>query len=261
MPAYFTEGYFVEKTAWHKLGEVLDAAPNEELLRAKYPEPEGLGERQIAFEHDPVDPTQIKEALLVPKDPVLTGDMLEDARVAFDRRNRPIIEFTWNREGARIFGEFTGNVRSTPSPCTMRRTVNIARMPSPRLLITTPPKTCTRSFIGVLAQRLVRKVCAACKKPTTLNEEVLRELQLDPAEAAGASFMEGEGCVDCNNTGYRGRMAVHEVMMMSEEIERMTVERRSSEEIGRMSQEQGMMTLRQDGVMKKPKNRRRWNAA
>src|SRR5207247_903899 len=57
----------------------------------------------------------------------------------------------------------------------------------------------------ILAQRLVRRVCAHCKKPVILNEEILSELQLDPTEAKGATFMEGSGCVDCNNSGYRGR--------------------------------------------------------
>jgi len=86
---------------------VLDQAANEELLRAKFPE--GIPEdRMIVFEHDPVDASKVREALLVSKEAVLTGDMLEDARVSFDRRNKPIIEFTWNRDGARVFGEFTG---------------------------------------------------------------------------------------------------------------------------------------------------------
>jgi protein-export membrane protein SecD len=97
----------LRKATFLEFKEVLDFAPNEELLRAKHPD--GIPEdQQIVFEHDPVDKTQVKEALLVPKQAVLTGDMLEDARVGFDRRNRPIIQFTWNREGARIFGEFTG---------------------------------------------------------------------------------------------------------------------------------------------------------
>ena len=97
----------LRKATFLEFKEVLDGAENEELLRAKYPD--GISEdRQIVFERDAVDRTRVKEALLVPKEAVLTGDMLEDARVGFDRRNKPIIQFTWNREGARIFGDFTG---------------------------------------------------------------------------------------------------------------------------------------------------------
>jgi len=67
----------------------------------------------------------------------------------------------------------------------------------------------------ILAQRLVRRVCVHCKHPITLNEEVLSELQLDPKDAKDATFMEGAGCVDCNNSGYRGRQGVYEVMNLS----------------------------------------------
>src|SRR5262249_8084867 len=59
----------------------------------------------------------------------------------------------------------------------------------------------------ILAQRLLRRACPACKRPVTINDEVMRELQLTPEQAAGANFMAGAGCVDCNNTGYRGRQA------------------------------------------------------
>jgi len=102
----------------------------------------------------------------------------------------------------------------------------------------------------VLAQRLVRKVCVVCKKPTTLNEEVLRELQLDPAEAAKATFMEGEGCVDCNNTGYRGRAGIYEVMPMTSKLRELVLERSSAGEIKKQAIAEGMLTLRRDALEK-----------
>jgi len=100
----------LRKATFLEFKAVLATAPNEELLRSQYPD--GLSEeQQIVFEYnyDPTDKAkrEVREALLVPKQAVLTGDMLDDARVGFDRRNKPIIQFTWNREGARIFGEFT----------------------------------------------------------------------------------------------------------------------------------------------------------
>ena len=100
----------LRKATFLEFKEVLATANNEELLRAQLPD--GIPEDQtIVFEYS-VDPNdkekkEVREALLVPKQAVLTGDMLEDARVGFDRRNKPIIQFTWSREGARIFGEFT----------------------------------------------------------------------------------------------------------------------------------------------------------
>src|SRR4029453_16700474 len=62
----------------------------------------------------------------------------------------------------------------------------------------------------VLAQRLVRRVCRSCTAPTKLNAEILHELQLDPDKYADFEFRSGQGCVDCNNTGYKGRQGIYE---------------------------------------------------
>ncbi|MBI1799579.1 MAG: type IV-A pilus assembly ATPase PilB [Candidatus Eisenbacteria bacterium] len=102
----------------------------------------------------------------------------------------------------------------------------------------------------VLAQRLVRRVCSACKQPVTFNEELLRELQLDPGETAGHTFYEGGGCVDCNNTGYRGRQGVYEVMPLSSRIRDLVLERASANEIKKQAIEEGMLTLRRDALEK-----------
>jgi type IV pilus assembly protein PilB len=102
----------------------------------------------------------------------------------------------------------------------------------------------------ILAQRLVRKVCNACKVPLVLSAEVLHELQLLPEQAAGAAFAEGRGCVECNNTGYRGRQGVYEVMPMSPGIRELVLERASASEIKKLAIEQGMLTLRRDALEK-----------
>ncbi|MBI5709238.1 MAG: type IV-A pilus assembly ATPase PilB [Candidatus Eisenbacteria bacterium] len=102
----------------------------------------------------------------------------------------------------------------------------------------------------ILAQRLVRKVCAGCKTTITLTGEVLRELQLSEDEAKGATFCEGKGCVDCNNTGYRGRQGVYEVMPLSNRIRDLILERASASEIKRLAIGEGMLTLRRDALEK-----------
>src|SRR3989440_428649 len=103
----------------------------------------------------------------------------------------------------------------------------------------------------VLAQRLVRTLCEKCKEYYQPTAEALKEARV-PLLPDGSipRLYRPVGCNTCGNTGYRGRMSVHEVMLMSEDIERMTVERKSSEDIGRLAQEQGMLTLRQDGILK-----------
>jgi type IV pilus assembly protein PilB len=102
----------------------------------------------------------------------------------------------------------------------------------------------------ILAQRLVRRVCAQCKRPVELNEEVLTELQLDPKEARSATFMEGVGCVECNNSGYRGRQGVYEVMIMTPRIRDLVLERASAIDIKRIAIQEGMLTLRRDALEK-----------
>jgi type IV pilus assembly protein PilB len=103
----------------------------------------------------------------------------------------------------------------------------------------------------VLAQRLVRVLCDRCKEPYLPTEEALLEAKIPiPADGDLPKLYRAIGCQHCSKTGYRGRMAVHEVMLKTEEIERLTAERRSAEEIARVSRAEGMSSLREDGVRK-----------
>jgi type IV pilus assembly protein PilB len=103
----------------------------------------------------------------------------------------------------------------------------------------------------VLAQRLARKVCGKCVEMVRPEAFVLKEAGFsDDIVDERPEIPQAVGCTACSNTGYRGRLAVHEVMTVTEEIERMTVARASSEEIGRTAVEQGMRTLREDGLAK-----------
>jgi len=100
----------------------------------------------------------------------------------------------------------------------------------------------------VVAQRLARRLCDRCKQPATYTAEDLRRLRFPiPADQPVPPVFMPVGCPTCSNTGYRGRIAVHEVMAVTEEIERLAVQRASSAEIARTAQEQGMLTLRADG--------------
>ena len=103
----------------------------------------------------------------------------------------------------------------------------------------------------ILAQRLARKLCPRCKEAYEPTEEELKiaRFPYDPKEALPTLFRP-KGCTTCGTTGYKGRMAIHEVMSVTEEIERMVAENASSEEMGRMARQQGMLTLREDGMEK-----------
>jgi type IV pilus assembly protein PilB len=103
----------------------------------------------------------------------------------------------------------------------------------------------------VLAQRLTRRLCDKCKEPYTPEAEHLVSLRFpwDPTQPLPTLFR-GVGCQYCAGTGFKGRTALHEVMIMSEEIERLAVNHASSEEVARVARDQGMHTLRQDGWIK-----------
>jgi type IV pilus assembly protein PilB len=104
----------------------------------------------------------------------------------------------------------------------------------------------------VVAQRLARRLCDKCKEPFQYSQEDLINLRVgwDPQTMPVPTLHKSVGCTSCSNTGYRGRVALHEVMAVSEDIERLAVSRASSAEIGRLAIEQGMSTLRQDGWAK-----------
>jgi len=102
----------------------------------------------------------------------------------------------------------------------------------------------------VLAQRLVRKVCNSCKKQVELTDEILDELQMNRADIPGSTIMEGQGCIDCNSTGYRGRAGAYEVMTITPVLRDLILQRASAIEIKRAAVQGGMLTLRRDGLMK-----------
>jgi type II secretory ATPase GspE/PulE/Tfp pilus assembly ATPase PilB-like protein len=100
----------------------------------------------------------------------------------------------------------------------------------------------------VLAQRLVRKICEDCKRPVKMSKEMLVESALDPSLADSQTFYEGEGCIECGGTGYKGRTAICELMDLSDRIRDMILERRPTSEIKKAAKEDGMMFLRECAV-------------
>ena len=103
------------------------------------------------------------------------------------------------------------------------------------------------SVIGVIAQRLVRKVCPYCKELYTPTQEEKRELGLEEFKG---NFARGRGCEHCLGTGYLGRTAIYEILPVNREIKRLILERRDSDEIKERAVAGGMKTLKMDGALK-----------
>jgi type IV pilus assembly protein PilB len=111
------------------------------------------------------------------------------------------------------------------------------------------PFLVTASLEGVIAQRLVRKICANCKAPYQPTVEQLMELELKPEDVVGKTFYFGKGCENCNNTGYRGRMGIYEIMLLDDEMRDMIIKHASTQVIRAEARKRGMRTLRTCGLL------------
>ena len=103
---------------------------------------------------------------------------------------------------------------------------------------------------AVLAQRLVRKNCRACRASTEPDEKLLNSLGIRPDQSADATFMKGEGCPKCNGTGFRGRVGIFEMFNVNEELQQMIYEDASLVALRTKAREMGMRNMREDGVRK-----------
>ena len=102
----------------------------------------------------------------------------------------------------------------------------------------------------VLAQRLARLICAACREPVEIHPQALIELGVTREEAATSTCFRGAGCPQCGGTGYRGRVALYEVMPVSEELRELVLNGASATDVKKTAIALGMMTLRQSGLLK-----------
>ena len=100
----------------------------------------------------------------------------------------------------------------------------------------------------VLAQRLVRTICTHCKQPAKVTRLLLEESGLDPAFERTQTFYEGTGCIECGGTGFKGRMAICELLDLTDRIREMILEKRSTSEIKKAAREDGMRFLRESAV-------------
>ena len=103
---------------------------------------------------------------------------------------------------------------------------------------------------GLMAQRLVRKVCKQCAAPSLPTEVELRTLGIDASSVQGSTFLKGKGCSNCNNTGYRGRFGIFEIFVIDDEARKLIYEKVPSSVLRTRAREMGMRTLREDGVRK-----------
>ena len=103
---------------------------------------------------------------------------------------------------------------------------------------------------AMVAQRLVRKICANCKQPYELLESEVRSLGIDPTQLAEASVSKGKGCERCKYMGYKGRAGLFEIFIVDDEVRHMINSKSTTVELRKRAREMGMRTLREDGIRK-----------
>ena len=111
------------------------------------------------------------------------------------------------------------------------------------------PFLLTATLEGIVAQRLVRRICTQCKTEYRPTEQQLMELDLRPEDAGDRVFHYGKGCDYCNNTGYRGRVGIYEIMVLDEALKELIMERAATVVLRREAIKRGMRTLREVGLM------------
>jgi type IV pilus assembly protein PilB len=130
-------------------------------------------------------------------------------------------------------------VHTNDAPSTIARLVDLGLEP---FLI-------TATLEGIVAQRLVRKICTNCKTPYQPTDEMLMELGLRPEDVGDKKFFYGRGCDVCNNTGYRGRTGIYEIMAMNDELRELIMNRASTNVLRDAARKNGMRMLRENGLL------------
>jgi type IV pilus assembly protein PilB len=112
------------------------------------------------------------------------------------------------------------------------------------------PYVIASALLGVVAQRLVRRLCPHCRRQYTPEAETLRALNITESDAAQFVFYRAAGCEECNHTGYRGRIALYEVMRVNDKVRRLIAQKASEDIVREAAISAGMITLGEDGLAK-----------
>ena len=112
------------------------------------------------------------------------------------------------------------------------------------------PYVTASALIGVIAQRLVRRLCMDCRRPYTPEPETLRAMRVSDAEAATLTFYRADGCEKCNQTGYRGRVGIYEIMAVTDDLRRLIAQRGAEAQLREAALASGMLSLGEDGLLK-----------
>jgi type IV pilus assembly protein PilB len=215
-------------TLYAALNELND--PGTKLLTAEDPveyDIDGLIQCQVNVEQELTFSKLLRSFLRQDPDIILVGEVrdLETAQISVQASLTGHLVFT--------------TVHTNDAPSTILRLIDLGL--EDFLLSAT--------LEAVVAQRLVRRICAKCKEEYRPSDEQLMELQLRRDDVLDRTFFRGRGCDNCNNSGYRGRMALFELMQMDDQLREMIMAQASTAALRAESRRKGMRTLRESGLL------------
>ncbi|MBI4886636.1 MAG: Flp pilus assembly complex ATPase component TadA [Acidobacteria bacterium] len=112
------------------------------------------------------------------------------------------------------------------------------------------PYVTASALVGVVAQRLMRRLCMDCRRPYTPEPETIRAMGIPDGEAATVTFYRADGCDKCNQTGYRGRVGIYEIMPVTDDLRRLIAQRGAEAQLRDAALANGMLSLGEDGLLK-----------
>jgi type IV pilus assembly protein PilB len=215
-------------TLYAALSELND--PDTKILTAEDPveyDIDGLIQCQVNNDQDLTFARLLRSFLRQDPDTILVGEIrdLETAQIAIQA----------SLTGHLVFS----TLHTNDAPSTILRMVDLG---VETFLI-------TATVEAIVAQRLVRRICDKCKVEYEPSEAELMELELRPSEVAGRTFFRGDGCDNCNGTGYRGRLALYEIMVLDDGLREKIVAQTSTAGLKAECRRRGMRTLRETGLM------------
>jgi type IV pilus assembly protein PilB len=204
--------------------------PDTKLLTAEDPveyDIEGLVQCQVNHEQELTFAKLLRSFLRQDPDIILVGEVrdLETAQIAIQASLTGHLVFT------------TLHTNDAPS--------SIARL----LDLGVEGFLLTATLEAIVAQRLARRICTQCKEEFMPSEEQLMELGLRASEVGGRTFYRGKGCERCNRSGYKGRLAVFEIMVMNDDMRELIMQQASTAVLRHEARKRGMRTLRECGML------------
>jgi type IV pilus assembly protein PilB len=204
--------------------------PDTKLLTAEDPveyDIEGLIQCQVNHEQELTFAKLLRSFLRQDPDIILVGEVrdLETAQIAIQASLTGHLVFT------------TLHTNDAPS--------SIARL----LDLGVESFLLTATLEAIVAQRLARRICTGCKEEFMPSEEQLMELALRPQDVGGRTFFRGRGCERCNKSGYKGRLAIFEIMVMNDDMRELIMSQASTSVLRHEARKRGMRTLRECGLL------------